>query len=45
MEELQNKLDKLICIRDEYLKIARNEESLNDEIRELQKIINQNKSK
>jgi len=36
MEELQTELDKKISIREGYLLIARNEESLNDEIRELQ---------
>jgi hypothetical protein len=45
MDKLQQELTELLKLRDEYLKIARNEESLNDQIRELQKSINQNKYK
>ena len=44
MEELQTKLNQLIQLRESYLAIARNEESLNDEIRELQKKIREFKT-
>lgn len=37
MQELQTKLDELIQLRESYMINARNDESLNDEIRELQK--------
>lgn len=39
MEELQTKLDELIQLRESYMINARNDESLNDKIRELQKKI------
>jgi len=39
MQELQTKLDELIQLRESYMINARNDESLNDEIRELQKKI------
>jgi len=43
IEELQTKLTELITLRDYYLKIARNDESLNEEIRAIQKIIYEHK--
>ena len=43
IEELQTKLTELINLRDYYLKIARNDEALNDEIRAIQKIIYEHK--
>jgi hypothetical protein len=43
IEELQTKLSELINLRDYYLKIARNDEVLNDEIRAIQKIIYEHK--
>lgn len=39
MEELQTKLDELIQLRESYMINARNDEALNDEIREMQKKI------
>ncbi|MFV5697756.1 hypothetical protein ACM55H_05250 [Flavobacterium sp. ZT3R17] len=39
MEELQSELDELIQLRESYMVNARNDESLNDKIRELQKKI------
>jgi len=39
IEELQTKLTELITLQEYYLKIARNDEALNDEIRAIQKII------
>jgi len=39
MQELQDKLNELIQLRESYMINARNDESLNDEIRELQKKI------
>jgi DNA-binding transcriptional regulator LsrR (DeoR family) len=36
MEELQTKLNELIQLRESYMVNARNDEALNDEIRELQ---------
>lgn len=44
MEELQLELDKKIALRESYMINARNEESLNDEIRELQRKIREYKS-
>jgi len=44
MEELQSKLAELISLRESYMINARNDESLNDEIRELQSQISQLKS-
>jgi len=41
MEELQSKLNELIALQESYCNIARNDESLNDEIRELQSQISQ----
>lgn len=41
MEELQTKLNELIQLQESYLNIARNDEALNDEIRELQSKISQ----
>jgi hypothetical protein len=41
MEELQTKLNELLELQESYCKIARNEESLNDEIRALQLQISQ----
>ena len=45
MEELQLELDKLIAIRESWMINARNEESMNDEIRELQRKISELKTK
>jgi hypothetical protein len=39
MQELQAKLKELLEIQESYCNIARNDEALNDEIRELQKQI------
>jgi hypothetical protein len=39
MQELQSKLNELIQLQESYCNIARNDEALNDEIRELQKKI------
>lgn len=44
MEALQKKLEELINLRESYMGIGRNEESLNDEIRALQLQIRQLKS-
>lgn len=44
MDEANHKLSELLEIREQYLKIARNDESLNDQIRELQDIIHSNKT-
>ena len=44
MEELQTKLDELIQLRESYMINARNDEKLNDEIRQLQKKIRELKS-
>jgi len=44
MEELQTKLDELLQLRESYLGCARNDESLNNEIRELQKKLSELKS-
>lgn len=44
MKELQDELDRLLEIREEYLKAARNDEELNDKIRELQSQLRQFKS-
>lgn len=43
MEELQSELDEKIALRESYMINARNEESLNDEIRELQRKIREYK--
>lgn len=45
MKELQNKLEELIALRENYMANARNEESLNDEIRSIQAKIRELKSK
>lgn len=45
MQELQTKLYELIQLQESYLSIARNEESLNDEIRSIQAKIRELKSK
>jgi chaperonin cofactor prefoldin len=37
MQELQTKLNELLELQESYCNIARNDEALNDEIRELQK--------
>lgn len=39
MQELQAKLNELLQLQESYCNIARNDEALNDEIRELQKQI------
>lgn len=39
MQELQNKLNRFITLRESYLKRARNDERVNNKIRELQKKI------
>jgi hypothetical protein len=39
MKELQTKLNKLLELQESYCYIARNDEALNDEIRELQRKI------
>lgn len=39
MQELQDKLNELIQLQESYCNIARNDEELNDQIRELQKKI------
>jgi hypothetical protein len=44
MEELQAKLNELIEIQESYCNIARNDEALNDEIRELQRKIREFKT-
>lgn len=44
MEELQTKLDELIQLRESYMINARNDEKLNDEIRQLQNKIRELKS-
>ena len=44
MQELQDKLNKLLKIQESYCNIARNDEALNDEIRELQKQIREFKT-
>lgn len=44
MQELQDELDRLLEIREEYLKCAHNDEELNDKIRELQSQLRQFKS-
>jgi len=44
MEELQSELDELISIRESWMINARNEESMNDKIRELQRQIREHKS-
>lgn len=44
MEELQLKLDKLIAIRESWMINARNEEPMNDKIRDLQNQIQEFKS-
>lgn len=45
MEELQTELDEKIALRESYMINARNEELLNDEIRELQRIIMEHNDK
>lgn len=44
MQELQTKLNELLELQESYCMIARNDEALNDEIRELQKKIAELKS-
>ena len=44
MKELQTKLNELIELRESYMINARNDEKLNDEIRELQKKIKEFKT-
>lgn len=44
MQELQDKLKELIELQESYCNIARNDEALNDEIRELQKKIREFKT-
>lgn len=39
MEELQSELDELIAIRESWMINARNEEPMNDKIRDIQKQI------
>lgn len=45
MQELQRKLDGLLQIQADYCNVARNDESLNDKIRVLQKEISEFKTK
>lgn len=44
MQELQTKLNELLKLQESYCNIARNDEALNDEIRELQKQIREFKT-
>mgnify|MGYP000683366550 CR=1 FL=1 len=44
MQELQDKLNELIELQESYCNIARNDEALNDQIRELQKQIREFKT-
>ena len=44
MQELQNKLNELLKLQESYCNIARKDEALNDEIRELQKKIREFKT-
>jgi len=44
MEELQSELDQKIALRESWMINARNDESMNDEIRELQRKIREHKS-